>query len=96
MDALADVDAANDGDLKLCLWEGDGTPLRAALDGARERARGATLLIGPEGGLARAEVDAATAAGFVSTSLGRRILRTETAALTIIAIVQAKLGDLGR
>jgi 16S rRNA (uracil1498-N3)-methyltransferase len=52
------------------------------------------LLIGPEGGLSENEIGAATAAGFETCSLGPRILRTETAAIAAIAILQARWGDL--
>lgn len=45
------------------------------------------VLIGPEGGFSQKEIDQAKTAGFISVSLGKRILRTETAGLTIIAII---------
>jgi 16S rRNA (uracil1498-N3)-methyltransferase len=54
----------------------------------------ATLLIGPEGGLSDAERTAAGAAQFQGLSLGPRVLRTETAALAALAIIQQQLGDL--
>lgn len=57
-------------------------------------ARGVELLIGPEGGLSAAEREAAVAAGFTGVSLGPRVLRTETAALAALAIMQALWGDL--
>lgn len=44
------------------------------------------LLIGPEGGFEEAELEAATAAGGEAISLGSRILRTETAAITATAM----------
>ncbi len=53
------------------------------------------LLVGPEGGLARAEVEAARSAGGVPVTVGRRILRTETAALVALAAVQFVDGALG-
>ena len=53
-----------------------------------------TVLIGPEGGLSTSEQTAATAAQFQGLSLGPRILRTETAALAALAILQQQLGDL--
>lgn len=52
-----------------------------------------TLLIGPEGGLSEAERAAARAAGFTGVRLGPRILRTETAPLAAIAVIQALWGD---
>lgn len=53
------------------------------------------LLVGPEGGLADRERAAARAAGFVGLRLGPRILRTETAGLAALAVLQALHGDLG-
>jgi 16S rRNA (uracil1498-N3)-methyltransferase len=53
------------------------------------------LLIGPEGGLEESEIDAAVAAGFTPVRIGPRILRTETASLAAIAILQSRWGDLG-
>ena len=52
------------------------------------------LLIGPEGGLSDAEIEFATNAGFTSVSLGPRVMRTETAALAAVAIIQALWGDI--
>ncbi|KTD45823.1 16S rRNA methyltransferase [Legionella rubrilucens] len=54
----------------------------------------AMLLIGPEGGLSPSESDEAQQAGFLPLSLGPRILRTETAAITAISVLQAVWGDL--
>lgn len=52
------------------------------------------LLIGPEGGFSDKEYDDAGVAGFAPVSLGPRILRTETAALTAIAVAQTLWGDI--
>jgi 16S rRNA (uracil1498-N3)-methyltransferase len=53
----------------------------------------AALLVGPEGGFARRELDALGAAPFVvSVSLGPRILRAETAAIVGLALLQARAG----
>jgi len=53
------------------------------------------LLIGAEGGFTHKEVKFAVEKGFIEASLGPRILRTETAAITAISIIQYELGDLG-
>ncbi len=58
-------------------------------------ASGVLLLVGPEGGLAGHECAAARRSGFESARLGPRVLRTETAPLAAIAILQALHGDLG-
>jgi 16S rRNA (uracil1498-N3)-methyltransferase len=52
------------------------------------------LLVGPEGGLDERERAAARAAGYAGIRLGPRILRTETAALTGLTLLQARFGDL--
>ena len=54
----------------------------------------AVLLVGPEGGFSDREVDAATAAGFRPFALGPRVLRTETAPVAALAILQYCWGDL--
>ncbi|SMN13461.1 Ribosomal RNA small subunit methyltransferase E [Bathymodiolus heckerae thiotrophic gill symbiont] len=53
----------------------------------------ATILIGPEGGLSKAEITQATQAGYQSLLLGTRILRTETASLAAIANMQLLWGS---
>jgi len=70
--------------------EAGARPLRALLP---DRAATA-LLVGPEGGLAAAEVEAAEAAGFVPVSLGPRILRVETAAIVAVALATEAFGAL--
>lgn len=63
---------------------------------ARELVAGAPVmvLIGPEGGLSEAEIASAVRADFRELRLGPRILRTETAALAALAVLQLQLGDL--
>ncbi|HKD53371.1 MAG TPA: 16S rRNA (uracil(1498)-N(3))-methyltransferase [Steroidobacteraceae bacterium] len=56
--------------------------------------RGAIVLIGPEGGLADEEQQDAVAAGFSAVRLGPRILRTETAAIAALTLLQREFGDL--
>ena len=51
------------------------------------------LLIGPEGGWTAAEEQAAVEAGFEAITLGKRVLRTETASLAAIAAMQTLWGD---
>lgn len=53
-----------------------------------------SLLIGPEGGLGELDRYQAKAAKFVGVKMGPRILRTETAALTALSILQSSYGDL--
>lgn len=55
---------------------------------------GIIVLIGPEGGLAETEQRAALAAGFLAVRLGPRVLRTETAAVAALTLLQHQFGDL--
>ena len=52
-------------------------------------------MVGPEGGFTEDEVKLAQEYGFIPVKLGQRIMRTETAAITLIGILQFELGDLG-
>ncbi|MDE0930014.1 MAG: 16S rRNA (uracil(1498)-N(3))-methyltransferase [Halioglobus sp.] len=61
----------------------------------REPPTSIALLIGPEGGLDESEIAAAEQAGYSSLKLGPRVLRTETAPLAAIAILQGRWGDMG-
>lgn len=71
----------------------DTTAERSLLD-ANISPSDITILVGPEGGLSEKELTAAKAHGFQSLRLGPRILRTETAAIAAMSILQARFGDL--
>ncbi|MGH8323311.1 MAG: 16S rRNA (uracil(1498)-N(3))-methyltransferase, partial [Steroidobacteraceae bacterium] len=64
------------------------------IDDLEGASAGITVLIGPEGGLEDAEQEAAIAAGFKPVRLGPRVLRTETAAIAALTIIQRYFGDL--
>jgi 16S rRNA (uracil1498-N3)-methyltransferase len=66
-------------------------PLRKVLDG--QRGTKAVLAIGPEGGWTDAEFAAAKTSGFQEASLGRLILRTETAVIAALASLDYALGE---
>ena len=76
-------------DLKLVLEPTAGNNARGTAKPAS-----VALLVGPEGGLSAAEIDAARQAGFSALQLGPRVLRTETAPLAAIAVLQARWGDM--
>ena len=79
-------------DAELILSPGAATPL----SGIEAPETKACVLIGPEGGFSDAELEDAGAAGFQPVSLGPRVLRTETAAIAALAILQSRWGDLGQ
>jgi 16S rRNA (uracil1498-N3)-methyltransferase len=87
------LDAIQEADLALIAYEGGGEPLSAAL--SRQGASHLLLIVGPEGGWEEEEVRQAREAGAVPVSLGPRILRTETAAVTMLACAMYANGEMG-
>ncbi len=80
--------------LKVILWEGErANDLRSALRRVLP-AKVFVGVVGPEGGFSEKEVDAFRKAGFQSVSMGRRVLRAETAAIALVTLVQYEWGDL--
>jgi 16S rRNA (uracil1498-N3)-methyltransferase len=95
MDLPMFVEHTRPAGLKVILYEGERTKsLRQVLHGSKD-IKSAAILIGPEGGLTKDEVLEAEAAGYVAAGLGPRILRTETAGLAALSIIQYELGDVG-
>jgi 16S rRNA (uracil1498-N3)-methyltransferase len=70
-------------------------PLSAAFSVVRGETTPVAIVVGPEGGLARTEVAALVAAGAVPVTLGRLVLRTETAALAALVLMRHLDGELG-
>ena len=82
--------------LLLCDETGQGRPITQVLAGLDPAAREApwAVLIGPEGGFDPAELDAIKKRTIVTpVTLGRRLLRAETAAMAALACWQAQVGD---
>jgi len=86
------LDMARGASHKIAFWEEGGLPLNAVKAG---RMKTAVILIGPEGGFTVSEIQKAEKMGFRAFSLGPRILRAETAALSGACLVQYLLGDMG-
>jgi 16S rRNA (uracil1498-N3)-methyltransferase len=78
----------------IIFWERGGEAFPAAL-AEFSRSPSISLFTGPEGGFSENEMSQARAGGFVSATLGKRILRAETAAIAAVSITQFVLGDLG-
>ena len=96
--SMAEMLANCDCTTKIIAYEcEDRLSLKAALKAA-EAAGGIKellLIIGPEGGISEGELELARQAGAVPVSLGRRILRAETAGLVAISAIFYETGDLG-
>jgi 16S rRNA (uracil1498-N3)-methyltransferase len=82
-------------ELKLLLWEGEETRLLGTILAASAPMASVALVVGPEGGLTPQEVACGEAYGFLAVGLGKRILRTETAGVVAVALLQYRFGDLG-
>ena len=65
---------------------------RAVVKGLKNK-KSVGIFIGPEGGFDTEEVDAAMESGAVPVTLGRRILRTETAGLAVLSVLMFELED---
>ena len=82
-------------DLLLVAYESENqVSLKEALQ-AHKEAKTIGVVIGPEGGLSMEEVEAAQKQGGIAVSLGRRILRTETAGLVATTAILYETDNLG-
>ena len=88
------LDQASPAAVLLIFWEQGGRALKQVV---AESKQGGEIFfaVGPEGGFSVEEVEAAKRRGFVPVTLGKRILRAETASLCFLSILQYEWGDLG-
>jgi len=90
------LDFGGRSDLSFLLWERESRQsMRSALAKSNATIRQVTLVVGPEGGFSAREIDWARRKQYILVGLGARILRTETAAIAAVTIIQYELGDLG-
>ncbi|MFB3886959.1 MAG: 16S rRNA (uracil(1498)-N(3))-methyltransferase [Thermodesulfobacteriota bacterium] len=82
------------GFLRFILREREGVRLKDVLERLKDR-RKVFFIVGPEGGLSHDEVDLARENGFIPLTMGKRILRSETASLCLLSILQYEWGDIG-
>ncbi len=80
--------------LKLVPWETEqDRSLKSVLRSLKEK-QPIAILIGPEGGFSPREIEKARKAGWISVSLGPRILRAETAGMAVLAILEYELNEM--
>jgi 16S rRNA (uracil1498-N3)-methyltransferase len=80
--------------LRLILWEQEGMKLKEIFESSGDKKK-IFFVIGPEGGFSREEIEEGKRAGFIPVTLGKRILRAETASLCFLSILQYEQGDIG-
>jgi 16S rRNA (uracil1498-N3)-methyltransferase len=92
------ISAASGNALKLIFWEEElqKTIKDILTDGTFTDAKDFFLAVGPEGGFSKDEITKAKDAGFFSVTLGRQILKVETAAAAILSIIQYEKGLFGK
>ena len=73
-------------DLNYVAYEKDANNTDEAFQGL-EKGKSVSILIGPEGGFSEQEINHLTKQGFIRTSLGKRILRAETAAIYALSVI---------
>ena len=83
--------AEDKSDIKIVFYEGGGAPLRTLMT---KDVRSVSVYIGPEGGFDKAEVDAIVAGGAICATLGKRILRTQTAPVAALTAIMLLTGNL--
>ena len=87
------VKMASEAELSIIAYEEEvETSLKSALSGKSPKS--VSVMIGPEGGFEKEEVEFAKENGLISVTLGKRILRTETAPLVIAGAILYELGEM--
>lgn len=87
--------SAEDYDLLLFPWEEEQETSVKAILNEHLNCHKVLCILGPEGGMTKEEMLAVKKAGGRVVTLGKRILRAETASVAVLSIVQYALGDLG-
>ena len=94
-ESLGEALGSNASSLGFLIWEGEEDQGLKAVIARSDKPESVSIVIGPEGGLTSEEAAEAVDFGFIPVSLGKRILRTETAGLSVVSILQYVWGDLG-
>jgi 16S rRNA (uracil1498-N3)-methyltransferase len=88
------LELKNNSDLRIIFHEKYRVKLNDTLKSFSGIPTDITLFIGPEGGFSEEEAKMAQEKGFIKSGLGPRILRTETAGIVAIAVLQFAYGDI--
>ena len=88
------TNAVQENTLCLILWENEEKTDLKTLLRSMPQAPQVFAMVGPEGGFTTDEINFAKKSGFKLISLGKRILRSETAAIALLSVLQYEWGDL--
>lgn len=91
MTSLENAVKSDDSELKILFYEGGGEPLNKLID---KNIKSASIYIGPEGGFDKKEVELLENAGARVATLGKRILRTQTAPVAALTAIMLLTGNL--
>ena len=91
MTALKTAVSQCEAEIKIVFYEGGGEPLSALI---KKGAKSAAVFIGPEGGFEKEEVELLKQNGAVAATLGKRILRTQTAPVAALSAIMLLTGNL--
>lgn len=94
VDLKGAISILKEADISFVAYEcEDKTQIKTALLSV-ENPKSVAFLIGPEGGFDKAEIELLKNSGIMSVSLGKRILRTETAGEAVLSMIMYEIGDV--
>lgn len=91
MKTLAQAITEDESDVKIVFYEGGGEPIKSIV---LPDCKSVSVYIGPEGGFEKSEVEQIVAAGGVQATLGKRILRTQTAPVAALTAIMLLTNNL--
>ena len=83
-----------DSELPIILHVNSQVSAKSYIKNSLQAPQNIVLFVGPEGGFTDNEVLLGNKMGFISLGLGPRVLRTETASITVLSVIQFHYGDL--
>ena len=81
-------------EMKIILYENEDELLGDYMQSLTRPVNSINVYIGPEGGFSEKEITSANKNGYTALGLGKRILRTETASVVSLALLQSRFGDI--
>jgi len=89
------IDFTGHYDLNILFWESEASTNGILPHSSENRIDSIFVILGPEGGFTAREVHSARERGFITASLGPRILRADTASVAACTLLQYLFGDMG-